>query len=139
VAGAVLGLLAVAELIAWGGGHDTGGNAQFALLLLGLATTVPLALLWAQPAAAAVAVCAASMLSLAAFHSLTVAGLVTLLIVVYRLGRGGSAALAAGPAAAFIPLAVVLTGPWAGATKILIVLLAAYESGLVVPQSRGRG
>jgi len=58
VAGALLGLLAVAELIAQGGSSDTSGNRELALLLLGLATTLPLGLLWGQPAAAAVAVSA---------------------------------------------------------------------------------
>ena len=54
---------------------------------LAASTTVPLAFL--GPVAAAVAICAASALSLGAFGTLTVAGLAALLIVLYRLGRDG--------------------------------------------------
>ena len=60
-----------------------------AVAMLALATTVPLGFFWAQPAAAAVAVSAASLLSLGAFQTLTVAGLLRQLIVLYRLGRYG--------------------------------------------------
>jgi signal transduction histidine kinase len=123
VAGALLGLFAVAELIARGG-NDTTGNRQLAVLLLGLATTLPLGLLWGQPAAAALAVSAASVLSLAAFHTLTVAGLVTQLIVLYRLGRCGSPVLAVGLALPFIPLAL-LSRSWPVTAQVLIVLLAS--------------
>ena len=68
------------------------GGQLFALGLLycvlGLATTVPLAFL--RPAPAAVVLSAASLLSLGAFHFLTVAGAAAELIAVYRFGRGGS-------------------------------------------------
>jgi signal transduction histidine kinase len=71
--------------------QDHGGQL-FALGLLycvlGLATTVPLAFL--RPAAAAVVLSAASLLSLGAFHFLTVAGAIAELIAVYRFGRGGT-------------------------------------------------
>jgi hypothetical protein len=50
-------------------------------VLLALFTTLPLGLLWAHAAAAAVAVCAACVLSLSAFHALTVAGLVAQLAI----------------------------------------------------------
>ena len=56
---------------------------------LAASTTVPLAFL--GPVAAAVAICAANVLSLAAFQTLTVAGLAAQLIVLYRLGRSGIA------------------------------------------------
>jgi signal transduction histidine kinase len=68
------------------------GGQLFALGLLycvlGLATTVPLAFL--RPAPAAVILSAASLLSLGAFHFLTVAGAAAELIAVYRFGRGGA-------------------------------------------------
>src|SRR5260370_662778 len=114
VAGALLGLLAVAELIArlvldpgsigrlaaagsvtraastGGGTHiartaSAGVNTQtvVVLCLLCLFTTLPLVFL--PPAAAAVAVSAASVLSLALFQMLTVAGAGAQLIVLYPL------------------------------------------------------
>ena len=68
------------------------GAQFFALGLLycalGLATTLPLAFL--RPAPAAVAVSAASLLSLGVFHFLTLAGAATELVAVYRFGRGGT-------------------------------------------------
>ncbi|MGD0701878.1 MAG: sensor histidine kinase [Trebonia sp.] len=68
------------------------GGQLFALGLLycvlGLATTVPLAFL--RPAAAAVVLSAASLLSLGTFHFLTVAGAAAELVAVYRFGRGGA-------------------------------------------------
>ena len=68
------------------------GGQLFALGLLycvlGLATTVPLAFL--RPAPAAVILSAAGLVSLGAFHFLTVAGAAAELIAVYRFGRGGS-------------------------------------------------
>lgn len=88
VAGLLLGVLAVAEWLARAA--STGASAEVALLglLLCLSTTLPLAFL--RPAGAAVAVCAACVLSLASFQILTVAGLAAQLAVLYRLGRDGS-------------------------------------------------
>jgi signal transduction histidine kinase len=67
------------------------GGQFFALGLLycalGLATTVPLAFL--RPAPAAALLTAASLLSLGAFHFLTVAGAGAELVAVYRFGRSG--------------------------------------------------
>jgi signal transduction histidine kinase len=108
VAGALLGLLAVAESLARAGGDSANGNAQFALLLLGLAGTLPLALLRGYPASVAVAVSAASVLSLTAFQTLTIAGLVAQLAILYWLGRHGSPLLALVLAAGFLVLAAGL-------------------------------
>src|ERR1700734_8651 len=96
---------------------------QLALLLLSLATTLPLGLLWARPAVAAVIISAATVLSLSAYAALTVAGLIAQLAVLYRLGRGGSSVLAAGLATAFLVLA--LADPGQGGARIFTVLLAA--------------
>ena len=92
------------------------GGQLFALGLLycvlGLATTVPLAFL--RPAQAAVLLSAASLLSLGAFHFLTVAGLAAELIAVYRFGRGTGR----GPAAAHGKTAPGLAAtPWAAAAS----------------------
>ena len=97
--------------------------AVVVLVLLSLATTLPLGLLWARPAAAAVAISAASLLSLGLFQMLTVAGGVAQLTVMYRLGRCGLQLLAAGLAAPFLVLALV--GPAGGEIGILAVLLAS--------------
>jgi signal transduction histidine kinase len=125
VAGTLLAVAAVGQAIAYPA-SDTGMDGEYvqiAFVLLALFTTLPLGLLWANPAAAAVAVCAACVLSLSAFHALTVAGLIALLVLLYRLGRSGSQSLAAVLALPFLVLA--LTGPAGSAAKIPAVLLAA--------------
>jgi signal transduction histidine kinase len=128
VAGALLGLAAVTESIARIAG--TGVSAQFALVLylLALSTTLPLALL--RPAVAAMAVSAASVLSLAVFHTLTVAGLGAQLMVLYRLGRNGSPRngaqlLAPGLAVPFLVLALAGPRPTGSEAGVLTVLLAS--------------
>jgi signal transduction histidine kinase len=105
--------------------------------VLGLATTLPLAFL--RPAPAAVALSAASLLSLGLFHFLTLAGAAAELIAVYRSTRvgiwrggasgqvGGDAAVyaAAGLTVPFLVLALV-TGATAGTEAwVLTVVLAA--------------
>ena len=85
VAGVLLGLAAVTEAVARGG---LGGLSMVGMLtaaILALCTTVPLAFL--GPPAAAVSVCLASVLSLTVTRTLTAAGLIATLIVLYRLGR----------------------------------------------------
>ena len=92
------------------------------------------------PVAAAVAICAASVLSLAAFQTLTVAGLAALLIALYRLGRSGAAwsgsrrteaswgaAQFLAPALAVPFLVLALAGPGRAGSEegVLVVLLAA--------------
>jgi signal transduction histidine kinase len=101
VTAGLLGLAAVAEALARAAvtAHATshgvvqGQGAQFFSLgllycVLGLATTLPLAFL--RPAPAAVVLSAASLVSLGAFHFLTVAGAAAELIAVYRFCRGGT-------------------------------------------------
>ncbi len=124
IAGALLGVLAVAETLTRAAGTAAApGPTRLALVLAALATTVPLGLLWARPALAAPAVTAAAVVSLAAFHTLTVAGLAAQLAALYRLGRHGSAALAA--AAAMPYLVVALAHPQSGAAEVFLVLLVA--------------
>lgn len=129
VTGALLGVLAVAESIA--GSALTGENAEFALVLclLALSTTLPLALL--RPAAAAIAVSAASFVSLAFFHTLTVAGLGAQLIALYVFGRndpprkGSTGLLAASLAAPFVVLALAGPRPTDSEAAVLTLLLAS--------------
>src|SRR5205814_2287831 len=96
--------------------------------LLALSTTLPLALL--RPASAAMAVSAASVLSLALFHTLTVGGLGAQLIVWYRFGRSASprngAQLAAtGLAVPFLVLALAGPRPAGSEVGVLTVVLAS--------------
>ncbi|WP_245646723.1 sensor histidine kinase [Microtetraspora niveoalba] len=97
------------------------------LALLGLATTLPLVLLWAQPAVSAVLVSASAVLSLTAFQTLTVAGAAAQLVAGYRLGRDGSrppAVLLALLLAAPYPV-LALAGVGESGTRVLILLLAS--------------
>ncbi len=125
VAGALLAVLAAAQAIAQPAGNSriSGSQLEIAYVLLALFTTLPLGLLWADPAAAAVAVCAACVLSLSVFHALPAAGLIALLILEYRLGRSGSQLLAALLALPFLVLA--LAGAAGSGARIPAVLLAA--------------
>ena len=109
----------------------TGLDAQTAtvFVLLALATTLPPAALGSS--AAAVAVGAASVTSLAAFHTLTVAGTIAQLIALVRLGRNTAPRQQAhllGPALAIPYLVLALAGttrPTASEAGTLTVLLAA--------------
>jgi signal transduction histidine kinase len=128
-AAVLLGALAAAQA-AWAAAPAASGilAGHWLLLLvimvaLGLATTLPAGLLGRQPAVAGVAVSAASVLSLAAFHTLTVAGLIAELAVLYRVGRSGRQLVSAGLALPFLVLALV--SPGQAGTRILTVLLAS--------------
>ena len=129
VAGTLLGLAAMTEAIARGAGRSVA--SLVGVSALALFTTVPLAFL--GPVSAAVAVCAASVLSLAAFQTLTAAGLAAQLIALYRLGRSGAprsearwdAALGPALAVPFLVLALAGPGNAGGEERVLVVLLAS--------------
>jgi signal transduction histidine kinase len=132
VAGALLALAALTETIARaataGGGISVAGLVGVAALAA--STTVPLAFL--GPVAAAVTICAANVLSLAAFGTLTIAGLAAQLIAGYRLGRSRNAGrweaaqfLAPALALPFLVLALAGTGRAGTEERVLVVLLAA--------------
>jgi signal transduction histidine kinase len=148
VAGALLGLVAVAEAVARAAGTRVSVQSLvlwlLAVSILALSTTVPLAFL--EPVAAAVAVSAASVLSLALFHTLTVAGLAAELIVLYRLGRNGpqrngAQLLGLGLAAPFLVLTLAGLRPTGSEAGVLIVLLAALApaAALAGIAQRARG
>ncbi len=84
VAGILLGLAAAAEALARAAVAGTSGPVVAGVLILALLSTVPLAL--PAPVPAALAISSASVLSLAVFQTLTVAGACAQLIVLYRLG-----------------------------------------------------
>jgi signal transduction histidine kinase len=87
-------------------------SRAFLLLILALVTvltTLPLGALWTHPAAAAVTVAAATLLSLLGFRTLTVPGLIALLVALYRLGHSGSRVLPAVLVLPFLVAALSLT------------------------------
>jgi signal transduction histidine kinase len=157
VLGVVLGLASVAELaarlvagstvragLAAGPATHTGVSVPTALLMCAfcLLATVPAGLL--RPVTAAVTVCLASALSLVLFGLVTGAGAVALLVVAYRLARGGpdgaGRIFAVALAVPFLVIAVALAAvprpspvvgtvsglAWAGGdARVLAVLLAS--------------
>jgi signal transduction histidine kinase len=144
VAGALLGLAAVTEALVRATHAGYGALGLVAVFLLALSTTAPLAFL--GPAAAAVAISAASVLSLAVIQTMTVAGLCAQLIVLYCLGlkelpRSGAVRndgaqpaekrqimaqlLAPGLGLPFTVIALVQARPAGPEERVLTVLLAA--------------
>ncbi|GAA5006498.1 hypothetical protein GCM10023317_41230 [Actinopolymorpha pittospori] len=126
-AGVVLALAALVESITKGTPFSSAFASSFGNLvvlgLLGLATTAPIALLGAQRTAAAVVVSASTVLSLAAFQTLTMAGAVAQLVAGYRIGRHGPAPVAIAVAVPFPVLA--LAGTNDGEARVLTLLLAS--------------
>ena len=101
-------------------------ESALALALLALGSTLPLAVLGA--ASAALLACAASVLSLADFHLLSVASAAAVLIALFRLGRGPHGLfqfLAIGLAAPFLVLALTGPNPSSSESATLTVVLAA--------------
>ena len=153
--GALLGLLAVAELAVRLSAKSTlraglaaapvthaGVTAPTALLMCAfcLLATVPAGLL--RPVPAALTVYLAAALSLVLFELVTIAGAAALLVAAYRLARAGSLVLAVALTAPLLALALVLAGATAGPampvagglpglaaaateTRVLAVLLAS--------------
>jgi signal transduction histidine kinase len=116
----LLGLGAIIETLVRHPGISVPGLIVL-LCLVGLATTLPLAL--PGPTVAAVAVTVAGVLSLTIFNTLTVPGCVAQLIAAYLLGRSGRPIVAA---AAVVPyLLIVLTAAGNSEIRIIGVLLAA--------------
>jgi len=122
IAGVALALAAVTEAGARGGSTVTG---VLTAAVLALCTTVPLAFL--GPAAAAICVCVAGVVSLTVDRILTVAGLATVLIALYRFGRDGGRGQLLAPVLAVPFLIVALAGSFSPGTEegVLAVLLAA--------------
>lgn len=100
-------------------------------MLPSLATTVPLGLLWAQPAIASVVVTVACVLSLLIFHTMTIAGMIVALVLLYRLGRHGAPQLlAVGLATPFLPLALLGQAHPSGPVLLRVARLAWPGDGL---------
>ncbi len=146
---AALGMLAVAQALwlavdgAPSGGRALNGGAAaewwaslFVLALVSLATTVPFGFLWTRPVWAAVIMSAASIVSLAGFQTLTVAGLIAQLAGAYRLGRRGSPLLSAALSVPFLILA--LTASSGSAAEIPALLLASLGPAAALAGSARR-
>jgi signal transduction histidine kinase len=126
VVAGVLGALSVSEVLlrspGLGGGFAT-------LLLLTLASTLPLALVLGSEGPArsgtAVAVSAACVLSLVPFGVLTVGGIVAQLVCAYVLGRAGATPLGG---LFVLPYVVIALGSHEEATRIVAVLVATLAS-----------
>ncbi|NUO96939.1 MAG: sensor histidine kinase [Nonomuraea sp.] len=137
--GIALALGAVAESVARAALAPNPALSLVILPLLGLATTVPVALLWPQPAASAAVVSVTAVLSLAAFQTLTVAGAGAQLLAGHRLGRHGPQLPAVLLAVPFPVLA--LFGTASGEPRVLTLLLAslAPAAALAGIAARARG
>ncbi|MEV5556719.1 sensor histidine kinase [Nonomuraea wenchangensis] len=106
------------------GEHPAGGRVHLLVLpLLALATTLPLPLLAGQPMIAAAVGGAAAVLSVGAFHTLTVAGAAAQVIALYRAGRHGRPGPALALAAPF-PLLALLPALPAGELVLPLACLA---------------
>ncbi|MGH3070052.1 MAG: sensor histidine kinase [Streptosporangiaceae bacterium] len=145
-AGLLLGALAVAQAL-WAAsgapslrGNGAAGAAWWftlvVLALVSLATTLPLGFLWARPAWAAVIMSTASVVLLAGFQTMTVAGLIALLAAAYRLGRRGSPLLAAALALPFLIVALATSDN--SAAKIPALLLASLGPAAALAGSARR-
>jgi signal transduction histidine kinase len=139
--GALLGLLAVAELVARLSAKTTlraglaapvthaGVTAPTALLMCAfcLLATVPAGLL--RPVPAALAVYLAAVLSLVLFELVTIAGAAALLVVAYRLARAGSLVLAVALGVPFLALALVLAGTGSEGRTMAVAGAASVLAG----------
>jgi signal transduction histidine kinase len=153
-AGAVLTVAAVVEVLARLGASRSSSQYPlngWGLLLLALFTTVPLMLL--RPTGAALAICAASVLSLVGFGTLTVAGLVAQVVAIHQLGftsagsdgrgvgaRRGGQLLAVALALPFVMLALAGSRPASSEAQFLTALSAvlcpAAAPGAIAQQAR---
>src|SRR5450755_3436389 len=100
--GAALAVLAATESITRAATDNASAELSLVLCLLALATTAPLIFL--RPPGALVAISVASVVSVAPFHTLTVAGAIAELLATYRLSRGDARLLAA---IVFVPFVVL--------------------------------
>jgi len=124
--GALLALLAVAESTARivttppGVGNPNRATFLMVFALLALATTAPVAL--PNPQQAVLVCTAATLVSLAGFHTITVAGVVAQLVVAYRLGRRGPPILVVLLLAVVYPVLAMASG--SDGNRIAITVLA---------------
>jgi len=146
--GALLGLLSVAELMIRLTARSTLRAGPAAAPVTHTGVTVPTALLmcafcllatvpagWLRPVPAALTVYLAAVLSLVLFELVTIAGVIALLVVTYRLARAGSLVLAVALGVPFLGLALVLAGTGSGGRTLAI---AGAASGLAAAATETR-
>ena len=141
LAAGLLALLAVSESIVRSALSGVSTQRALVLGVVALATTLPPALMTVE--AAALTVVAASAVSLALFHSLTVAALVAQLIAMYRLAREGVPRGRAQPVAVcvsaiFLVLALTQPVPSGSEAGVLTLLLASLAPAAAVAGIAGR-
>ncbi|WP_206184727.1 sensor histidine kinase [Thermoactinospora rubra] len=112
--------------------------AVMALALLGVATTLPVGLLWRQPAALGPVVSVACVLSLVAFQTLTAAGVAAQLVAGWRLGRHGPAPAAVALAVPYPVLALAGTAGGRAAVYALLLGCLAPAAALAGIAARAR-
>ena len=128
-----LGLLAVIESVVRASLEAAPAQRLLGLCTVALATTLPPA--FAGRFAAAITVVAASVVSVALFHALTVAALVAVLAVLYALARDGrpaprAHAIAVGLSAPFLVLALTHPVPsWLGGRAAHVAARRAGAGG----------
>jgi signal transduction histidine kinase len=126
LAGAALALAAVVQIalepLPTNAGPGAALPPKIFLVLIALATTLPLGVLWAQPRTTAVIVATASLLSLGLVHIMTVAGVIAFIVAMTRLGYLGAQALAGCVAVAVLISAVAQ--PDTSQTRAVLILLA---------------
>jgi signal transduction histidine kinase len=119
--GVALAVLAATESITRAAANNDSAELGLVLCLLALTTTAPLIFLRAPGALLTISV--ASVLSVAPFHSLTVAGAIAQLVAAYLLSRGDARLLAA---LVFVPFVVLgFADPGHGEGRLLTILLAS--------------
>ncbi len=126
--GTTLGLIAITESIVRSALAGVSVQRALVLCLIAVATTLPAAFL--PPQTAAITAVSASVVSLALFHTLTVAGLAAQLAVLYRCAQSTSPRTASQAVAvclpfAFLVLALVQPVPSGSEPGVLTVLLAS--------------
>ncbi len=130
LAGLALGFLATIQaLVQRQPGLEGIAGAPVVLLLMAVATTVPLGLLWAQPKVSAVVLASAALVAAELPGSYTAAGCAALLVAVWRLGYGRAQPLAAGIAVVFLARALADAGGRDVAVLIAAGLPLAAWSG----------
>jgi signal transduction histidine kinase len=130
LASIILTVAGAAQSVAWAAANASintqvnAGELEVAMILPSVAATVPLGLLWGQPAIAALIVTAACLLTMLFFHMLAVAGLITALVLLGRLGWAGRPQWLA-PVLATSFLVLALIEPTGSSVRTSTALLAA--------------
>ena len=130
LASIILTVAGAAQSVAWAAANAwintqvNAGELEVAMILPSVAATVPLGLLWGQPAIAALIVTAACLLTMLFFHMLAVACLITALVLLGRLGWADRQQWLAPVLATFF-LVLALIEPAGSPVRTSTVLLAA--------------